>query len=317
MPNLQTNISLKDYSNFKIGGNAKYFLSVKSTGDLTLGLRQWHEISKDFPKEEKKIFVLGSGTNVLFSDEGFNGLVIKNSIDKIDKKDNIVTVGAGTLISTLLDFCVDNSLSGLEWAGGLPGTVGGAVRGNAGAYSGETKDNIVEVESINLETLEIKKRSKSKCEFDYRMSIFKSKAIDEIITFIKFELTTGKKEEISEYIEDKKSKRQLRHPLEYPNVGSIHKNVPIEKFSPEQMENLSQYIKDDPFPVIPTAKLTFLAGLCGKRIGDAQVSEKHTNFIVNLNNAKAQDVKELIKIIQTAVKEKFGVSLEPEIMFID
>lgn len=317
MSNLQTNISLKNYSNFKIGGNTKYFLDVKSIDDLILGLRQWHEISKDFPKEEKKIFVLGSGTNVLFSDEGFNGLVIKNSIDKIDKKDNIVTVGAGTLISTLLDFCVDNSLSGLEWAGGLPGTVGGAVRGNAGAYSGETKDNIIEVESINLETLEIKKRSKSQCEFDYRTSIFKAEAIDEIITFIKFELTNGKKEEISEFIEDKKSKRQLRHPLEYPNVGSIHKNVPIEKFSPEQMENLSQYIKDDPFAVIPTAKLSFLAGLSGKRVGDAMVSTKHTNFIVNLGSAKAKDVKELIKIIQEVVKQKFGVDLELEVMFVD
>lgn len=317
MPKIQSHISLKDFSNFKIGGSAKYFLDIKSIDDLIAGLRQWHEISKDFPKEEKKIFILGSATNVLFSDNGFDGLVIKNSIEKIEKKDDVVTIGAGVLVSNLLDFCIDNSLSGLEWAGGLPGTVGGAVRGNAGAYSGETKDNVLEVESINLKTLETKKRSKDECEFDYRMSIFKNKATDEIITFIIFKLANGNKDEIRQLIEEKQEKRKLRHPLEYPNIGSIFKNVPVDKFAPEKLESLSQYIKDDPFPVIPAAKLTFLVGLCGKRIGDAQVSEKHTNFIINLGNAKAQDVKQLIKIIQTAVKEKFGVSLEPEVMFVD
>ncbi len=317
MPKIQSNIPLKNFSNFKIGGNAKYFLEVKSVEELIAGLRKWQEISKDFPKEEKKIFVLGSATNVLFSDNGFDGLVIKNSIEKIEKKDDVVTIGAGVLVSNLLDFCIDNSLSGLEWAGGLPGTVGGAVRGNAGAYSGETKDNVLEVESINLKTLETKKRSKDECEFDYRASIFKNKATDEIITFISFKLANGSKNEIRRLIEDKKERRKLRHPLEYPNIGSIFKNVPVDKFAPEKLENLSQYIKDDPFPVIPTAKLTFLSGLCGKRIGDAIVSEKHTNFIVNLGNAKAKDVKELIKIIQEAVKQEFGVDLEPEVMFID
>lgn len=317
MYNLQTNISLKEYSNFKIGGNAKYFLNVTSVDDLTKGLEAWHQISKDFKEDEKKIFILGGATNVLFPDEGLNGLVIKDSIDFIDLKENVLTVGGGTLMSKLLDYCIENGLSGLEWAGGLPGTVGGALRGNAGAYGGETKDNILEVESVNMDTLKVKKRGKRECEFNYRTSIFKTKAINEIITFIKFEVTTKEKEEVKNLIEDKINKRILRHPLEYPNVGSIFKNVPIDKFSKEVLSELSQYIKDDPFPVISTAKLSFLSGVSGKTVGDAQLSTKHTNFIVNLGNAKAADVKKLIQIIQKAVKERFGVDLEVEVMFID
>lgn len=317
MYNLQTNVSLKDYSNFKIGGNAKYFLDVNSVEELIEGLKHWHEISKDFTEDEKRIFILGGATNVLFPDEGLNGLVIKNSIDFIDLKENVLTVGGGTLMSKLLDFCIEEGLSGLEWAGGLPGTVGGALRGNAGAYGGETKDNILEVESINTNTLEVKKRSKRECDFNYRTSVFKSKATNEIITFIKFEVTNKEKEEIKNLIEDKINKRKLRHPLEYPNVGSIFKNVPISKFSKEVLRELSQYIKDDPFPVIPTAKLSFLSGVSGKTVGDAQLSTKHTNFIINLGNAKSTDVKKLIQIVQKAVKERFGVDLEVEVMFID
>ncbi|MBI2026018.1 MAG: UDP-N-acetylmuramate dehydrogenase [Candidatus Levybacteria bacterium] len=317
MPTLQTNISLSDFSNFKIGGNARYFIEVFSIQDLIEGLKKWHEISKGFPKEQKRIFVLGGGTNILFSDDGFDGLVIKDSIDQISLQDDLVTVGAGTSMESLLNFCIENSLSGLEWAGGLPGTVGGSVRGNAGAYNGETKDTVFEVESINLDTLETIKRNKNECKFNYRTSIFKKSAVNEIITYIKFKLIRESKEDIKNLIEDKINKRKLRHPLEYPNVGSIFKNVPIEKFPKEILNELKQYIKDDPFPVIPTAKLTFLAGLCAKRIGDAQVSQKHTNFIVNLGSAKAKDVKKLIKIIQNVVKQKFNVNLELEVMFVD
>lgn len=318
MVKLQENISLKDYSNFKIGGNAKYFLEVFSKKDLLGGLKLWQEISKDFSENKKEIFVLGGGTNILFSDDGFDGLVVKNSIDSILSKDNIVTVAAGTSFDKLLKFCIQNSLSGLEWAGGLPGTVGGAVRGNAGAYQGDTKENVIEVESINLKNAQVKTRSKDECLFDYRISIFKAGiGKDEIITFIKFNLVKGDKELIREKIQEKINARNLRHPLEYPNLGSIFKNVPIQSFNKEQMKDLTQYIKNDPFPVIPTAKINFLSGLLGKRVGDAQLSEKHTNFIINLGNAKSTQVHQLIDLIKQAVKEKFNINLEEEIMFVN
>jgi UDP-N-acetylmuramate dehydrogenase len=317
---IKQNISLKDFSNFKIGGNAAYFLEVTSVTELTDGLKEWFEIKKDLTNSnEKRIFVLGGGTNVLFADEGFPGLVIKNSINKLQIDGEMVEVGAGTLWADFVQFCIDNSLSGIEWSGGLPGTVGGAIRGNAGAYNGETKDSLIEVKSINLNTLEEKLRTNKECEFSYRNSIYKTGAGEkEIIVSAKFKLTPSDQRVIKAATQEKIDARKLRHPLEYPNVGSIFKNTNVEKFETKQfLYELAQYVKNDPFPVIPTAKLNFLAGLKGKRVGDAQLSEKHTNFIVNLGNASAKDVKELIKIIQTTVKEKFSVDLEPEIMFVN
>lgn len=316
MSKIQQNVLLKNHSNFKIGGPAKYFLEIFAKEDLIEGLKEWHDVSKDFPSERERIFVLGGGTNVLFSDAGFNGLIIKNSINSIEKNGEEITVGAGTSFADLIDFCIVNSLSGLEWAGGLPGTVGGAVRGNAGAYGGETKDNILEVKSIDLNSFEEKTRTGNDCEFDYRTSVFKN-GENEIIIFIKFKLASGDSNEIKKIADEKINSRKSRHPLDYPNVGSIFKNVPVEKFTHDQMKELAQYIKNDPFPVIPTAKINFLTGLSGKRVGDAQLSEKHTNFIVNLGNAKSSDVHKLINIIKKEVYQKFNISLEEEIMFVD
>lgn len=311
---IRQNVPLLDYSNFKIGGNALYFLEVFSKEELINGLAEWKKIDKE---KQDKIFILGGGTNILFSDKGFDGLVIKNSIGGIKNTDNIVEVGGGVEVSDLLNFCIDNSLTGFEWAGGLPGTIGGAIRGNAGAFNGETKDYVLEVESVNLKTLEIKTRSEKECELSYRMSIFKKNAENEIITSVKFKFSKGVKPEITTQIQEKIDHRLRRHPLEYPNVGSIFKNVPVEQVPNEFKEELSQYIKNDPFPVIPTAKLNFLAGLSGERVGNVELSPKHTNFIINLGQGRAEDVKKLLLIIKEAIKQKFGVTLEEEIMIID
>lgn len=313
---LKQNVSLSNYSNYRIGGNASYFLEVFSKDDLIDGLKQWYEMSSTFPENKKQIFVLGGGTNILFSDDGFYGLVIKNSIKGISIQDNIVTVGAGENISSTLDSCIKHSLSGLEWAGGLPGTVGGAVRGNAGAFGGETKDNLFEVESLNLKTLEIIKRSNKDCEFLYRSSIFKSKATDEIIISVSFNLKKGNTKDIIDKTNEKIDYRKTKHPLEYPNIGSIFKNVAIKNFSDSQMKELNQYVKNDPFPVVPSAKLIFLAGLKGERVGDVMVSDKHTNFIINMGNGKALEVKRLIGFIKERIKEQFGITLEEEIMYV-
>lgn len=313
---INKNISLKDFSNYKIGGNAAYLLEIFSKEELLETLREWKKISSTFPKDQQKIFVLGGGTNILFSDEGFNGLVIKNSIKGITVQNNAVTAGAGEKVSSLLDFCINNSLSGLEWAGGLPGTVGGAIRGNAGAFGGEIKDNLKEVTSLNLKTLETIKRTNKDCEFSYRNSLFKTTAKDEIVLSAVFSLENGNKIEIQNKINEKIEYRNAKHPLEYPNIGSIFKNVPVGQVPVEFKDGLFQYIKTDPFPVVPTAKLIFLTGLKGERIGNVMVSTKHTNYIVNLGNGKAMEVKELINVIKNKVHEKFGIELEEEIMYI-
>ena len=316
MLDIKSNIPLKPLSNYKIGGSADYFSTANSEEDLISILKQWQEISKDFSEDKKRVFVLGEGTNILISDSGVRGLVIHNKIEHIDLNGEILTVRAGVLFRDMVSFCTENYLSGFEWAGGLPGTVGGAVRGNAGAFAGETKDNVLEVESIDIKTFSKKIRSREKLSFSYRMSIFKQPDVSEIITSVRFRITKGNKEEIMQKTKEKIDYRNQRHPLEYPNIGSIFKNTPFELVPENLQSEFRQYLKTDPFPVMPSAKLISLAGLKGQRVGEAQVSEKHPNFIVNLGNASSKDVLDLIEIVQRTIKDKYGISLDREIIYL-
>lgn len=314
---IQKGVPLKDYSNYKIGGPAAYFLEISTKEELSEGLKEWKRISSIFPEDKKEIFVLGKGTNILISDKGFNGLVIHNNILGIEKKEEDLVIGAGVLVSQILSFCIENQLSGLEWAGGLPGTIGGAVRGNAGAFIGEVKDIIKEVVSFDFNTLEEKKRAYLECLFDYRYSVFKSEqGRKEIIISVTLRLQTGDREAIKRSIQEKIDYRNTKHPMEYPNIGSTFKNVKIESVPENWKKELAPYVKNDPFPVVPSAKLLFLANVKGKKIGEAMISDKHPNFIVNLGNATSSDVKTLIAFAKNAVKEKFNIELEEEIMYL-
>jgi len=310
---LKRNIPLKDHSNYKIGGLANYFFEFKSCEDLKTALSEYKKIDPSL----KTVFVLGKGTNVLFSDKGFSGLVLKNALSGISLEFNQVSVSSGILMEQLVYFSTNESISGFEWAGGLPGTVGGAIRGNAGAFGGEIKDNLVEVISLCRNDLKTKVRNNLECEFDYRQSIFKKNdGENEIILSAKFAIEKGNGAEIKEKTQERINYRILKHPLEYPNIGSIFKNIPIESISKDVLEEFKNYIKNDPFPVLPVAKLIVCANLMGKRIGDAQISEKHPNFIVNLNNASAGDVIELMKIIREKILNKYKINLEEEITIL-
>lgn len=315
---IQRDVPLRNYSSFKIGGNAGYFLTVSNKDELVKGLKEWKESSSGFGEEEKRVFVLGGGTNLLVSDNGFPGLVIHINIKFIEVSGSIIKVGAGNLISELLESSTENSLSGLEWAGGLPGSVGGAVRGNAGAFAGETKDSILEVESLDINTLELKIRKNEECKFGYRDSVYKSgEGKDEVIVSASFSLKKGNKEEIKKAIEEKINYRKTRHPLHLPNAGSIFKNVSVSDVPASLAKDLESHIKNDPFPVIPVAVLLSMASLKGKRVGGAEVSSYHPNFIVNFDSARSSDVKDLIELEKEVVKQKFGIDLEIEIMFVE
>lgn len=313
---IRQNVSLRDYSNYRIGGVANYFLEVSSKVELIDGLKEWDHLSKNFPDDKRRIFILAGGANVLIDDNGFNGLVIHNVIKDIKNEDNLVTVGSGILIKDFLEFCQDNSLTGFEWAGGLPGTIGGAIRGNAGAFGGETRELIIKVKSLDLVTLEEIERTKNQCLFDYRTSIFKEQKNNEFILSAVFDLKKGDKDKIKESIQEKIEHRILKHPMDIPSLGSTFKNIPFKSLTLENQVKYKDSIKNDPFPILPVAKLLHLAGLKGKRVGDAQISEKHPNFIVNLGNAKSEDVIKVIKIMKTEVKEKFGIDIEEEIVYL-
>lgn len=176
----------------------------------------------------------------------------------------------------------------------------------------------MEVRSLDIKSLEEKIRLNSECNFGYRNSIFKlGEGISEFITHAVLRLTNGNREEIKEKIQQKIDYRINRHPMDYPNIGSTFKNIPLSLLSKDLQKEFAQFVKTDPFPIVPTAKLLALCGLKGKRVGDAMISDKHPNFIVNLDNATSEDVEALVEIAKEAIKEKYGIILEEEIIHLD
>jgi UDP-N-acetylmuramate dehydrogenase len=308
---IKKNVSLKAYSTFKIGGRAKYFTVVKNT----------EEISKAISlAKEKKIpfFILGGGSNVLFSDNGFEGLVIKiqNSNLKIQNENSKFKIicDAGLPLMKLVLKCSKIGTTGLENLAGIPGTLGGAIWGNAGAFGREIGDLVEKVKILEVGSSKIKiKELKNKdCEFGYRDSIFKKKK-NCIILEATLRLKKGNKKEIEEKIKEILKLRKEKQPLEFPCAGSVFKNIPAKNLPKKIKEKFKDKIKNG---FLSAGILIDMAGLKGYRIGGAKISQKHANFIVNLGKAKAKEVVELIKLIKGEVKRKFGVKLKEEIQII-
>ncbi len=306
---IQEHVPFSELGTYKIGGKVRYFFHAKSKDDVQSAIL----FSE---REHLPLFILGGGSNLLMRDEGFDGVVVRPDISGVERIGNDVFAGAGILMKDLLEFCIREELSGLECAGGLPGTLGGAIRGNAGAFKGEIKDVVISVSSIDVASKKEKKRDVKDCQFGYRMSVFKEQDGKEIILSAILSLSHGKREEIREKTEGKKTYRLERHPMEYPNIGSIFKNVPLATMPTDLRELVAAVVKQDPFPVVPTAFLISECGLRGVTEGGAMVSEKHPNFIVNKNNAHASDVRILIDRVKQEVKKKFRITLEEEVMSI-
>jgi UDP-N-acetylmuramate dehydrogenase len=310
-----TDVPLSEHTTYKIGGPARFFAEAKEEKEIA-------EIIEKYGANAdggKKIFILGGGANVLFSDKGYDGLVLKISFSKMEiAGENTIRAGAGAKLIDVVKFSADHDLSGFEWAAGIPGYFGGAIRGNAGAFGGEIKDALVSVRSIRIEEPEktIERENDGKI-FGYRTSIFKKAAKDEIILSADIRLSPGKEEDIRKKMELNMEYRKERQPLEWPSAGSTFKNVDVSKLTENQKKELEAAIKTDPMPVIPAAFLIAQSGLKGKKIGGAQISEKHPNFFINTGNAKAEDVKELIKLTKKTVKKKFGIEMEEEIQIVE
>jgi UDP-N-acetylmuramate dehydrogenase len=303
------NVPLRQFSSYRIGGPARWYCDASSVEEVQAALAEAR-------RRDWRLFILGGGTNLLIDDHGFDGLVLRPNLRTLEADGTRVLAGAGLLVAELLDFVSARSLAGLEWAGGLPGTVGGAVRGNAGAFGGEIKDVAIEVRSLDVATGEPLLRRNAECGFGYRNSIFKQRP-GEIILTASFALRAGDHAEIVKTIEARKEYRRRRHPLEYPNIGSIFKNVDLKRVPIEVQQLCAHVIKVDPFPVVPTAFLLSEAGLKGLRYGGAMISPKHPNFIVNVDGAKSGDVRALVDEAKRTIWEKFGVRLEEEIQYVN
>lgn len=302
-------ILLSQFSNYKIGGPARYFFEAKTEREVGDALA----VAK---RLKLKVFVLGGGTNLLIDDKGFNGLVLKPAITFLKSKGTSVEVGAGVLMKDLLSYVTKKKLSGLEWAGGLPGTVGGAVRGNAGAFKGEIQQVITNVTSIDIASGEKMVRTKKECHFGYRSSIFKEKQKKEIVISATLQLEKGDTEKIKAAILEKIRYRRDRHPIDYPNIGSIFKNVGLDSVPLKARVGLKKVVKTDPFPVVPTAYLISETALQGVSFGGAMISPKHPNFIVNVLEASASDVLALVALVKKEVYKKFCIRLEEEVEIV-
>ncbi len=277
---------LKNHTYFKIGGPAGILAEPENTEDLKTVL-------KLIKKHDVDCFIIGNGTNLLVSDDGYNGAIVKigENFDYFSKVENKVTVGAGTLLSVLAKYLARESLAGFEFASGIPGYIGGAVYMNAGAYGGEMKDVVKKVRCIDLDG-NMHEITNEEMEFSYRHT--KLTDSDLIVLEAELELTYGNKDEIMEIIRDLNEKRITKQPLNLPSAGSTFKR-PANGYA-------SKLIED--------------AGLKGLRYKGAMVSDKHSGFVVNYDNATCDDVLGLMRIVISTVNDKFGIILEPEIKIV-
>lgn len=286
---VEEHATLKNLNTYHIGGTARYLVSPNSIQDLISLLK--------LLKEKKiKYFILGNGSNIVLNDREYDGAVIRlNKLNglEIQEDKEMAYAEAGVMLPNLVKEAVDHSLTGLEFAAGIPGTIGGAIYGNAGAYNSCIMDYVTSVTVIN-ENLELETIEHENISYAYRTTMFKESK-KYIIVAAKFFLKKGDKQGSLDLIEERRQRRVETQPLEYAQAGSVFRN-PEGDFAGRLIES---------------------SGLKGHRIGGAEVSEKHANFIINKDNATSQDVYKLINYVHDVVLEKTNVDLVIEQEFID
>lgn len=282
---LKQNEPMKNHTSFKIGGECDYFVVPES-------IKQLKAVIETAKKLNLPVFVLGKGSNLLVSDGGVEGVVISMAgLCDIEVNGDEITAGAGVSIANLCTTALNNALSGMEFAYGIPGSIGGGLYMNCGAYGGQFSDAVVRAEYLNKDG-EIVTISAEDMRLGYRTSIFKENG--GIVLSATFKFSKDNAADIKARMDDYMERRITKQPLEYPSAGSVFKR-PVGHFAGALIEKNN-------------LKLT--------RVGGAMVSDKHAGFIINYENATANDVKALIKQIQSVVRKVDGVDLEPEIIFV-
>lgn len=280
--------SMKAHTTFKVGGNADFVLLPKTIEALSEAIKYLNVVQYPF-------YIMGNGSNVLVKDSGYRGAIIKlkENFSKIevDADSCYIKADAGALLSRIAKCAYDESMTGFEFAAGIPGTLGGAVTMNAGAYGGEMRDIIMEV-TVMDKAGNVEVKSNDEMNFDYRHSIVMDG--DLIVLNAIMELKAGSKDDIKEMMDDLAFRRRDKQPLEYPSAGSTFKR-PEGYFA---------------------GKLIMDAGLRGYRVGGAMVSDKHCGFVINKENATASDVLQVISDVKAKVFEQFGVMLEEEVKIL-
>lgn len=284
--NVHTDEPMSRHTTFRIGGNADYFVKPGNADEVAAVIAVCREYNIPY-------FILGNGSNLLVSDNGYRGMIINimDNMDSVTVDGRIITAQAGAMLVRVSVMARDNALTGLEFASGIPGTIGGAVYMNAGAYGGEMKNVVKTVRAID-EYGRIYELDSEKMDFSYRHSIVEERKL--IVLEVTLELEHGSREAIDDRMKELAEARRSKQPLEYPSAGSTFKR-PEGYFA---------------------GKLIMDAGLRGYSVGGAQVAEKHCGFVINKGGATASDVVELIRDVQHDVDDKFGVTLEPEVKML-
>ncbi len=284
--NMKLQEPMAAHTTFRTGGEAAVFVEVPGKQQLTQLVQYMAKISQEF-------FILGKGSNLLVGDKGYQGIVLNlgKRFSRIEVEGNIIRAEAGASLPQVAVMAMQHGLSGLEFAAGIPGSIGGAIVMNAGAYDGEMKQVTKCVTVLNQMGEEMVLDCDT-MEFGYRTSIIKNRPF--VVEEVELQLTKGDPAEIKAKMDEFNGRRKEKQPLEYPSAGSTFKR-PEGYFA---------------------GKLIMDAGLRGFRIGGAQVSEKHCGFVINVGNASSADVREVIDEVRERVKQQFGVTLEPEVVFL-
>jgi len=302
---------LAKHVNIRIGGPADFYVEAKSSEELAAAIEAC--LADGLP-----FVVFGGGSNTLPSDEGFRGLVIRAANRGWKIEGARVFAEAGVPSAFLARKTAEAGLTGLEWAISLPGTIGGAVRGNAGCFGGETKDALASVDALRVADGKIERvtYSPEDCRFGYRDSAFKKNA--DVVLDVELELTNAPKEECLAKLDAVLSQRKLEQPSDSPSAGCMFKNfeygdeAELAKLK-ERLDVPEAFLKAKR---VPAGWLIEQADLKGKRIGGAQVSDKHGNFLLNLGDATASDVLQLISLIKMKIRDEYGVQLEEEVQLL-
>jgi UDP-N-acetylmuramate dehydrogenase len=303
---IKKNVSLARYSTFKIGGPAEFFLSAAGQEEFIEGVK-WAK------QNNFAVSILGGGSNVLINDKGVKGLVIRFNAKNIKVNNQIIICEAGSQLSSVAVSAYENNLSGFEWSIGIPGTIGGAIRGNAGAFGETIGRTIKSVKAFDLATMSVKEFLNVDCDFKYRESFFK-KNYAYIILDAEIKLESSDRKSIKKKMDEFASFRRNKQPSQ-PSAGSIFKNIEIGDLSNQELIHLAKKENVIKGNKIPAGWVIGLADLKNKSVGGAEISEQHANFIINTGTATAEDVVTLISVIKTKVRDEFSVRLQEEIIY--
>lgn len=302
--NIKEKENLSKHTSFRVGGDAEFFCEVSNPLDLLHVIRTASYLGMPYE-------ILAGGSNVLVADDGFSGLIIKIRGGKLDVDGSVVEAEAGTSLAGVMARTASEGLSGLEWAAGIPGTVGGAIFGNAGSFGSSMSNVISSVDVYNPKKDEVITLSNRDCDFDYRNSAFKKDNL--IILKCRLNLFKDDPDRIVRTISGNLRHKRENHPSGYLSAGCVFKNIDKKSIKATDDRFLKDMARLDKIPV---GFLIQEAGFKGHNIGDAIVSDRHANFIVNKGNARAEHISYLIDMIKNKVENQFGVVLEEEIRYI-